>query len=90
MAIKMRREIIGHKIKYLYPGFIMAPYEWVKAHYHLGLLYEKKGNIKQAREYYKNFINFWRLADRSLPEIEDAEKRLAHLSADIKGGQSRR
>jgi serine/threonine protein kinase/Flp pilus assembly protein TadD len=51
----------------------------VKAHYLLGLAYEKSGWGKKAIEQYEEFLDIWKDADPGIPEVEDAKKRLEKL-----------
>ena len=51
----------------------------VKAHYLLGLAYEKSGWDKKAIEQYEEFLEIWKDADPGIPEVEDAKERLAKL-----------
>ena len=51
----------------------------VKAHYFLGLAYEKSGWNTKAIEQYEEFLHIWENADPGIEEIEDAEVRLAAL-----------
>ncbi len=53
----------------------------VKAHYYLGLAYEKSGWNKKAIEQYEEFLEIWKDADPGIPEVEDAKKRLEKLKA---------
>jgi tetratricopeptide (TPR) repeat protein len=55
----------------------------VKAHYLLGLAYEKSGWNKKAIDKYVEFLDIWRDADPGIPEVEDAKRRLAELKANI-------
>jgi len=55
----------------------------VKAHYLLGLAYEKSGWNKKAIDKYEEFLEIWKDADPGIPEVEDAKSRLANLKANI-------
>jgi len=54
----------------------------VKAHYLLGLAYERSGWKTKAIEQYQEFLDFWNDADPEMGEVEDAKARLQAL----KGG----
>jgi tetratricopeptide (TPR) repeat protein len=51
----------------------------VKAHYLLGLAYEKSGWNNKAIEQYEEFLDIWKDADPGIPEVEDAKERLKAL-----------
>lgn len=52
-----------------------------KAHYYLGLAYERSRWHEKAIEQYQAFLEIWKDADPGIEEIEDAKARLAHLKA---------
>lgn len=42
----------------------------------LSKIYEQHGSKTKAIENYEKFLNLWQDADRGLPEVDDAKKRL--------------
>ena len=58
-----------------------SPIWSVKAHYLLGLAYEKSGWKQKAVEKYQEFLDIWKEADPGISEIADAKQRLAKLKA---------
>jgi hypothetical protein len=56
----------------------------VKAHYLLGLAYEKSGWNKKAIEQYEEFLEIWKDADPGIPEVEDTKQRLKRLRVESK------
>jgi tetratricopeptide (TPR) repeat protein len=53
----------------------------VKAHYLLGLAYERSGWDKRAIEKYEEFLEIWEDADPGIWEVEDAKVRLEKFKA---------
>jgi serine/threonine protein kinase/tetratricopeptide (TPR) repeat protein len=58
----------------------IAPWA-VKAHYLLGLAYEKSGWTSKAVDKYEEFLDIWKDADPGIPEVEDARDRLVRLKS---------
>ena len=54
----------------------------VKAHYLLGLAYEKSGWNNKAIEQYEEFLEIWKDADPGIPEVEDAKERVKQLRVE--------
>jgi tetratricopeptide (TPR) repeat protein len=54
---------------------------YAKGYYWLGKISEQQGKKAEAAEHYRKFLELWKDADRGLPEVDDARKRLAALSA---------
>ena len=46
-------------------------------HYRLGCVYEEKGEKAKAAAEYRKFLEYWKDADATHPELADARKRLA-------------
>jgi serine/threonine protein kinase/tetratricopeptide (TPR) repeat protein len=62
------------------PGGVFYGYIYnVKAHYWLGVTYEKLGEKDKAKREYKTFLDIWKDADFNSPELSDAKIRLAKL-----------
>jgi len=55
---------------------------FVKSHYKLGQIFQKKGLNEKAAEYYEKFLGLWNEADAIFPEIADARKQLDILKND--------
>jgi tetratricopeptide (TPR) repeat protein len=56
-----------------------SPIWGVKAHYLLGLAYERSGWTRKAIEKYEEFLRFWQDADPGIFGVDDATARLARL-----------
>ena len=50
-----------------------------KSFYLLGKIYEKKDDTQLAIQNYEKFLDLWKDADKDLPDLIDAKKRLAKL-----------
>jgi len=61
--------IRGFNYEYVFPQSFLL----------LGKIYEKKGDTKFAIENYEKFLDLWKNADKDLPDLIDAKKRLAKL-----------
>ena len=62
----------GNRIRYLiHPLY----------HYRLGRVLEEKGDRAGAAAEYRKFLEYWKDADKTHPELADARKRLAALAA---------
>jgi len=49
----------------------------------LGELYEQRGQLDKARDYYGRFLDLWRNADPELqPHVRDVKQRMARLTGD--------
>jgi tetratricopeptide (TPR) repeat protein len=67
------------KITALTMGRFMFAGLYVKAFYRLGRIAEQLGDVAAARENYGKFLDFLKNADPGIPEVKDAQKRLAGL-----------
>jgi serine/threonine protein kinase/Flp pilus assembly protein TadD len=56
----------------------------VKAHYLLGLAYEKSGWNDKAIEQYEEFLDIWKDADPGIHEVENAKERVKKLRVESK------
>jgi tetratricopeptide (TPR) repeat protein len=52
---------------------------WILAHYQLGKIYEEKGDVEKAIQYYQKFLSLWKDADPGTAKVKDARRRLASL-----------
>ncbi len=52
---------------------------WIRAHFNLGIAYEKLGNDEEAIKFYKHLLELWKEADEDLPDLQEAKRRLEQL-----------
>jgi len=52
---------------------------YVRSHFMLGNIYERKSWKGKAIEHYEKFLDLWKDADPGIVEVEDAKKRLTNL-----------
>mgnify|MGYP001587676625 CR=1 FL=1 len=50
---------------------------YARSYYHLGLIAVRQGDRSRAREQFQKFLDLWEGADKDLPEVADARKRMA-------------
>lgn len=73
-AVEVYEELISHENEFRGQLLIHPKY-----HYRLAILYEKKGEKNKAIRELKKFLEIWQNADKDLPELIDAKKRLEGL-----------
>jgi tetratricopeptide (TPR) repeat protein len=56
-------------------------YNRIMTYYYIGRVNEEKGNDESAKNYYLQFLKYWRNADIQLDEIKDAKIRIASLTS---------
>ena len=68
---------------YILDGLPGIDLDWpapaVKAHYWLGVAFEKQGNKEKAVAEFKNFLDIWKEADFTSPELKDAKIQIQKL-----------
>jgi serine/threonine protein kinase/Flp pilus assembly protein TadD len=60
-------------------GFVTTTWARVRGYYLLGIVYERSGWKDKAIQQYQTFLEFTKNADPGIPEVDDAETRLAAL-----------
>ena len=55
---------------------ITWPIEFVRSNYFLGQIYENRGEMDRAREYYQRFLDFWEDGDMDRERVEEARSKL--------------
>jgi len=56
---------------------------WILAHYQMGVLYQQKGDVRRAMEYYEKFRDIWKDGDPDLIVLAEAKEKLAKLKAEV-------
>jgi len=51
------------------------------AQYHLAQAYQRKGKVADARTAYERFLQIWKNADATIPEVVDAKRELTLLKS---------
>jgi serine/threonine protein kinase/Flp pilus assembly protein TadD len=73
----------NHGDLYIVRGLPGSNLDWpipaVKAYYWLGIAYEKQGNKEKAIAEFKKFIEIWKDADFTSPELKDAKVQIQKL-----------
>jgi tetratricopeptide (TPR) repeat protein len=77
-AKKAYEDILSHKLRNIW-NLTPAAYILARSYYQLGKVLERLGDNDGAITNYRKFLDLWKDADPSLPEVEDARKRLAGL-----------
>jgi tetratricopeptide (TPR) repeat protein len=74
-------EALDHYLKVvgLNGGRLTYPDAYALSHCAMGRIAEAAGNPEGARASYRKFLELWKNADPGLPEVADAQKRLAGL-----------
>jgi len=52
---------------------------YAKSHFMLGKIYEQRGMNAEAIRSYRTFLDLWREADSTTPDLEEAKQSLAAL-----------
>ena len=78
-AISKYQELIARK----HLGHEAQEY-WILAHYQLGKIYEAKGEVEKAIEYYQQFVDIWKEGDEDLVDLINVKTRLAELQGRSK------
>jgi tetratricopeptide (TPR) repeat protein len=70
---------------------VVWPIPYIRSFYFLGSIYEDRGNLARAHQYYQRFVDFWKGGDLDRQRIEEAEMKLASIEgSNTKLTQSRR
>ena len=54
---------------------IALPEIWVRSHYHLAQIHERRGDNERARELYRQFYELWRNGDIDRERVEEAKRK---------------
>jgi tetratricopeptide (TPR) repeat protein/predicted Ser/Thr protein kinase len=56
---------------------LITPLEYVRSLYHLGRLYEERGEVEAAQDHFRRFLEHWDQGDVDRDLVEDARRRVA-------------
>ena len=60
------------------PAFFLEEY-WLTSHLQLGKIYEQKGDLEQARQWYGKLLNLWKDGDPDIVALIEAKARLSKM-----------
>ncbi len=55
------------------------PVPYVRSFYRLAKIHEDRGELEQARRYYRRFLDLWGDGDLDREQVEEARQKLAQL-----------
>ncbi len=55
---------------------VRFPIPYVRSFYFLGKIHENRGEMEQAREYYRRFYEYWKDGDLDREKVEEAKRKI--------------